>query len=87
MLMEVLPDRIGLFPQHLVLPDQSTIPLRNTPLPPQRYKAIGGMGGGGFVFEEMTAGKIGLAFPLMRVFVVKMRVAAGECFATEQFDR
>lgn len=35
----------------------------------------------------MTAAKIGLALPLQSIFVVKMRVTAGDCFAPTQLDR
>lgn len=34
----------------------------------------------------MTAAKIGRALPLKGVFVVKMRVTAGGCFAPTQFE-
>lgn len=84
-LMKVLPDRIGLFPRHHVLPGQSTIPLSRTALPPQHYKALGGRQK--WVFEEMTAAKIRLALPLKGVFVVKMRVTAGRRRAPERFDK
>lgn len=67
-LMKVLPDRIRPFPQHVVLSNQSTIPLSHTALPLQHYKALGGRQE--WVFEEMTATKIRLALPLKRVFVV-----------------
>lgn len=57
----------------------------DTALPPQHYKAVGGRRAN--VFEEMTAAKIGLALPLQSIFVVKMRVIAGDCFAPTQLDR
>lgn len=81
--MEVLPDKMGLFPDTSSCLTSQPFHL-DTTLPPQHYKELGGTRG--CVFEEMTADKIGLALPLKGVFVVKMRVTAGGQFAQTQCD-